>query len=282
MVPSLFGSARTRRARRQLAVEAAMGTAPEPTTLAAREAAIVLETIQEYLWRLLVDWPQAAGRDGQVEPVASARRSIAPLLTGLAPLARRIGGDRMDTARAIPEDTVASLVRLAARYVYGVAPEQWLAATGHDGIAAWAASGLTQPARLLAELLARAPELGRSNVALMPPSEPAALLAAVVPAMRSDPAFERAPTWAGATAETGALARTRAHPIVSAFVAEHGNAVPTRMVARLTELALLLERLPARPAPALFRAGPSRFGWPTAKVLRRCRPRVDCCCIARR
>jgi Ni,Fe-hydrogenase I large subunit len=132
--------------------------------------------------------------------------------------------------------------------VYGVAPEQWLAATGHDGIAAWAASGLTQPARLLGELLARAPELGRSDVALMPSLEPAALLAAVVPAMRSDPGFERAPTWAGATAETGALARTRSHPIVAAFVAERGNAVPTRMVARLTELALLLGRLPARPA----------------------------------
>ena len=40
--------------------------------------------------------------------------------------------------------------------------------------------------------------------------------------------------------------------------------------------------LPRGLGSALFRAGPSRFGWPTARVLRRCRPRADCCCIVRR
>ena len=248
MVPSLFGiCAHAQGAAAALAVEAATGRSPEAESLAAREAAVVLETIQEYLWRLLVDWPQAAGHDAQIEPVASARRSIAPLLASLAPLARRIAGNGMDAAPEIPEETVTSLVGLAAQYVYGITPKQWLAATGHDAVAAWAASAATEPARLLRDLLARAPELGRSKVALMPSSEPAALLAAVVPAMRLDPAFERVPTWAGATAETGALARTCSHPIVATFVAEHGNAVPTRMVARLTELGLLLRRLSERP-----------------------------------
>jgi Ni,Fe-hydrogenase I large subunit len=45
--------------------------------------------------------------------------------------------------------------------------------------------------------------------------------------------------------ETGALARTQTHPIVAAFLAEHGNAVPTRMMARLVELAQLLARVGA-------------------------------------
>jgi coenzyme F420-reducing hydrogenase alpha subunit len=35
----------------------------------------------------------------------------------------------------------------------------------------------------------------------------------------------------------------RTHPLVAAFIAESGNAVSTRMIARLTELAALLERL---------------------------------------
>jgi Ni,Fe-hydrogenase I large subunit len=77
----------------------------------------------------------------------------------------------------------------------------------------------------------------------MPAAHRGVLAAVVVTAMRSIADFERAPTWSGAPAETGALARMREQPIVASFLAECGNAVPTRMVARLAELALLLERL---------------------------------------
>lgn len=267
LVPSLFAiCAHAQGAAAALAVEAAGGRSSTPRTLATRETAVWLETIQEYLWRLLVDWPQAQGRPVDVEPVAQARRLVAPLLARLAPLARRIDGDAIDersgvpvTARvvqagraretaAVPADFVAALVALAARHVYGCLPADWLGLRGRDVVAAWAAGGPTLPARLLHELLARDPMPGRSDVALMPLPDRGALRAAVVPAMRSDLGYEREPTWAGAIVETGALARTHTHPIVAALLAAHGNAVPTRMVARLVELAQLLARIGATSA----------------------------------
>jgi Ni,Fe-hydrogenase I large subunit len=87
----------------------------------------------------------------------------------------------------------------------------------------------------------------------MPAAGRDALLAAVVPAMRSTSGFERAPVWQGAPMETGALARMHAHPLVAAARAQYGNAVPTRMVARLAELAILVGRLAGSPADG---AGP--------------------------
>jgi hypothetical protein len=136
-----------------------------------------------------------------------------------------------------------SLAELAGKHVYGVPPDVWLASSEADAISVWARNGKTGPARLLDELLARAPDLGRSDIALMPSPRREALAAAVVPALRSDPAFAQAPSWGGSAVETGALARVGSHPFVSAIRARCGNAVPSRFAARLTELALLIGRL---------------------------------------
>jgi coenzyme F420-reducing hydrogenase alpha subunit len=124
-----------------------------------------------------------------------------------------------------------------------MAPAAWLALADPAALDAWTARGATLPARLLRELYAEAPELGASDVALMPPATRAALLALIVPWLRADRAYARAPTWEGDPVETGALARQQAHPLVAALRARDGNVVATRMVARLTELAALLERL---------------------------------------
>jgi Ni,Fe-hydrogenase I large subunit len=70
-----------------------------------------------------------------------------------------------------------------------------------------------------------------------------ALLRVIAPALRRDPEFVRAPTWAGTPVETGALARCRDHPLVAALAAEHGHAVVTRIVARIVDVALLLQEI---------------------------------------
>jgi Ni,Fe-hydrogenase I large subunit len=77
----------------------------------------------------------------------------------------------------------------------------------------------------------------------MPAAHPDALLGVIVPALRDEPAFARTPTWAGAPVETGALARMRGEPLVKAVYEVFGNAVVTRIVARLAELALQLLEL---------------------------------------
>jgi len=244
MVPQLFSvCAQAQGVAAAAAVEAAGGGTAAPPTLAARTHVAVVETIQEYLWRMLIDWPQALGLAPDVEAVAAVRRRIAPALAALAPVARR-GDGRMETDDDDPLAALApALVDLATRHVFGVTPAAWLALPPADALAAWAARAPTTVARLLHELLVGSPTLARSSVALMAVPDRAALRAGVVPGLRADPAFERAPQWDGAPAETGALARMHAHPFVAAIHARCGNAVPARLAARLVELAVLVDDL---------------------------------------
>jgi len=247
--PQLFGiCAHAQGAAAAGAVEAATGRTPTVGTLAAREAAVLLETIQEYLWRILLDWPQAMGHDAETGPVAAARQLIAPVLARIAPVAQQIEDGVPDPSTVIPDEVASGLALLVTRHVFGMPPAAWLAQGDGDAIKAWTARAVTLPARLLGDVRTRVPALGRSDVGLMPALRREALLASVVPAMRRTPGFERAPVWQGAPAETGALARTRAHPLVAAVFAQCGNAVSTRMVARLAELALIVGRLAGSPA----------------------------------
>jgi hypothetical protein len=211
--------------------------------MVARRRAVILEAIQEYVWRLLIDWPLAMGHAGEIESVAATRRAVAPALTALSARARRVDGDPDVHGDCDASFVAKSLALLAGKHVYGMPPDVWLASNDADAISAWARNGKTGPARLQDELLTRAPDLARSDTALMPSLRREALTTVVVPALRGDPAFAQAPSWGGSPVETGALARVGSHPFVSAIRARCGNAVSSRFAARLTELALLLGRL---------------------------------------
>jgi hypothetical protein len=236
MVPLLFsvcGGAQRAAACAALAAAGAEDIAPG----SADELGVTLETVQEYFWRLLIDWPQAMGRQALATPVAAARHRIASaardrdgaLAWGNAPRMRDLG---------------AALAALAEKTVYGTAPEAWLTIGDAQAFRRWIDDEATLPARLMGELVDEAPDLGRSDVALMPDSAEA-MLATVVPAMLREPTFVRAPTWDGAPVETGALSRMCLHPLVAAVDALHGHAVVTRMTARLAELATLLRDIAA-------------------------------------
>jgi Ni,Fe-hydrogenase I large subunit len=117
---------------------------------------------------------------------------------------------------------------------------------------------------LLAGLDTFPADLGRSDVPRMPEPDAAALLANVIPAMRRDPAFGRAPDWSGSPVETGALARAEAHPLVASALHRDGNTIRTRIVARLVELAELVVGLgdeiavaPPRPWVRALPLGPN-------------------------
>ena len=241
MVPRLFSiCAGAQGSAAAAALDAASTHSHDPRRAIGRELATLLEAVQEHGWRLLIDWPKAMGQVAATAPVAAARREIAPLLARLD--ASLPAGDDSPVDSPALADLARRLVPLAD-HVYGMAPAAWLALADPAALDAWTARGATLPARLLRELYAEAPELGASDVALMPPATRAALLALIVPWLRADRAYARAPTWEGDPVETGALARQQAHPLVAALRARDGNVVATRMVARLTELAALLERL---------------------------------------
>jgi len=249
MVPLLFsicGGAQRAAASAALAAAGAQDIAPS----AADERGVVLETVQEYFWRVLIDWPQAVGRQTYATPVASVRHRIAAA-------ARDRNGTPAFANDARMHELGTELSRIAATSIYARDPAEWLKIVDVAGLKEWARRETTLPAILTHDLLAETAGLGRSGVALMP-NAAEALLETVAPAME-EPEFARAPTWNGAPMETGALSRMCSEPLVAALDALHGHAIVTRMTARLVELARLLEglaggRASGGPIPAIHSA----------------------------
>jgi uptake hydrogenase large subunit len=242
-VPKLFaicGGAQGAAAASALAAAGATGVDADP---ARNEHGVVLEAAQEYFWRLLIDWPQAMGEEAVATPVASVRHRIAAT-------ARAADGHRTLGEQAAMRSLGAELSRVAAQSIYGMPPAQWLEHGGMRALESWIERGATKSAQLLGRLLAELPALGRTDVPLMPAPRAEALLSVIVPALDRDPHYARAPTWDGLPAETGALARVRAHLLVAAVADSVGHATATRYVARLVDLALLLGELEGVPRPA--------------------------------
>ena len=202
---------------------------------------VALETVQEYFWRLLIDWPQTMHHPIDATTVSDVRRRIESHARA------RDGNDHQSVVTL--HELAETLSATAAQKVFGMSPGAWLELGDPDALAAWTNSGVTIPAQLLGVLLDTMSELGRSDVALMPAPARDALMHAVVPAMTREAKFSIAPTWDGSPVETGALARMQSQPLIAALVARVGNSVAARMTARLAELATLLVELGTQPLP---------------------------------
>jgi hypothetical protein len=198
----------------------------------ASAGAVVLEALQETLWRLLIDAPRSLSLPPQAAALAPVRAAVAQAIAAFK-------AHPVDNWPALAQ-AAGTLAEAAREQVYGEPPAAWLARTDPAGFDAWRDTAATLPARALARLAATAPGLCHSDTALMPGLDDAAWWSAVVPALQQDPLFAHAPTWGGRPVETGALARWQAQPLVAALIAREGHSAATRFAARLVELATLL------------------------------------------
>jgi hypothetical protein len=191
---------------------------------------VMLEMLQESVWRLLIDWPKALGEPALVTPVAMVRHSSNTVVDD---------GVTLDALLAVAESVLVE-------HVYGVPPGAWLAATNLGVLDRWIERGPTLLARLLRQMRDEAPGLGLSDVALMPDATLENLSRALLGEMEVDPEYTRFPRWAGMPVETGALARQVGTPLVAELLQRDGRCASTRFVARLVELAVLIRDLRAR------------------------------------
>ena len=208
------------------AADAAQAFEPSPSLIAARERRIVAETLYEHFWRVLIDWPRLTVREPDTSSMRAVRRALSPWL------------DAGEGGQAAP---VAEIARIARQCVFGRDAGEWLAIATLDELTAWWHAGATLVARTVSDLMRAGPALGRSDVALLAPIEEAALLDVVEPALRAENDFETTPHWLGEARETGALSRMRSQPLVAAAAGEWGHGLGARAVARLVELAQLVQ-----------------------------------------
>ena len=233
LVPMLFSICqRAQGAAAAGAIAAAQGlesTLRDPARVALD---VTLETLQEGVWRLLIDWPKSLGEAAQVPAVAAVRHASSAVVDG---------GVTLDALLGVVDGVLRE-------HVYGTPAQDWLAATDLAALDRWVDAGATLPARLLRRMRDEAPGLGRSDVALMPDATLEGLRRSVIEDMDADHEYARFPRWGGLPAETGALARQSGAPLIAALLERDGRTASTRFVARLVELAVLLRDLRARSA----------------------------------
>ena len=238
MVPRLYSiCGRSQGVAAALACDAAAGELPDATVLRSRESAVRRESIQEVLRRMLLDWPRLAGAAPEAAAVAALRRALA--------------SDASDATRAIVQERIVG------------AGSEWTVFDDAASANRWLEAAATPVAALIARLAGERPNFAASEVALLPADDEAAARA-IGAALAADAAFERAPTWQGAPAETGALARMWTQPWVAAVAARSGRSALARFAARVVEL--VAQARPdapprARVAGALPIAPGAGLGW---------------------
>jgi hypothetical protein len=235
LLPTLFSICAHAQAAAASAALSAAGARLDD--VAPREAAgcVPLEAAQDTFWRLLIDTPRALGLEPQTGAVGAARSLVG---AAMSVLRTRDGTSRDVLARA-----AGAFAELAREHVYGRDPGEWLAHMDAPSFTDWCDSTPTLPARALATLAHRARTLGRSDTPLMPGLYEAGFASSVIPALRDDADFARAPVWGDRPVETGALSRMCEQPLVAALIERDGCSAATRIAARLVELAHLLEEL---------------------------------------
>ena len=237
-VPRLFSICSGAQGAASAAALAAAGASGTAFESGHREREVMLEALQDTFWHLLIDWPNTMGTAPCATPVATVRFQIASAM-------RATDGTPLLNDIAAMRELGARLSTVAAQAVFGMSPADWLKQDDVAALQAWCERGGTVPATLLGHVLSRLPALGRSATPLMPPARADSLLRTIVPALRDDIEFARAPTWDGSAVETGGLARMCGEPLVIALRERFGNAVVTRVAARMVELARWLLELTA-------------------------------------
>jgi coenzyme F420-reducing hydrogenase alpha subunit len=226
LIFSLCGKAQ--KVAAQAACEAARDLIPGRDAQRQRERGVLVELGQEHAWRLLLNWPEQAGRE----------RNLSPDMPSLLRL-RQNAADPLLFADA--------LENLMQTTLLGEPAGEWLA-RDIDGFDSWRRDARTLVAKLFADL-GEGPDLGAVQVPLLPPLTfmDASLAADLARLALDDAAYCAAPLWHGAPAETGALARMADHPMLAGWIARRGRGAGARLLARLIELAELPQRLRADP-----------------------------------
>jgi coenzyme F420-reducing hydrogenase alpha subunit len=235
-IPRVFSICATAQCEAALrACEQALGLTPSPAQRRARSMLVWMETAREHLLRILLDWPGFLD-----EPVPGER--LPQVMRLLPDLRRALFGEaqpfRLDGRPAIDFTALIGAIdalRVLTAQVLG--SDGGLSSPLHSRTAfdAWLARGDALPARLLRHVRELGWQgLGCTQEAWLPALDAEALRTRL--ATPDTDAFVAAPDWQGAHYETTALERQRRQPLVADLLANEGNGLLTRLVARLVEL----------------------------------------------
>lgn len=224
--------------------EQALGLRVAASVERLREALVDLESLREHLWRICIDWPGFIGsevdKQALVEMAAIERDYRRLVCPGGDPM--RLGGaDCRPQSEALGE-TVERLAALLRQHVFDMPPVDWLALPDRSAFEDWLSSAQGAATGLLRWVRQNGwSDAGHCESAPLPSLDEAHLHEAL-----QEDEFIARPQWSGHCCETGSLTRVRT-PLLDDLQQVYGKGLLVRLVARLSEIAWLSDRLLPEP-----------------------------------
>jgi Ni,Fe-hydrogenase I large subunit len=265
LLPRLYSVCSTAQAAAAVeACERAQDLAVSPSHVQARRFLMLLETVKEHLWRIMIIWPRILGEPSIAAALGDGHRWVSDGARALCPEEGPFcdGGGRLAPAKQALGALLRDMRHVLETYVFGERLAVWRKRTTEPMLLDWAAHGKTVPARLIEWLVSRGwVAVGQSPVTPLPVLA-APELHTRLSAADAD-AFIKHPTWFGRCHETTALTRMLHTPLMESLMDRYANGLLPRLVARLVELAQTMDTLAAelpRLAPAMPARPQSRRG----------------------
>ncbi|MCW8928825.1 MAG: nickel-dependent hydrogenase large subunit [Gammaproteobacteria bacterium] len=218
-----------------------------------RDSLVDMETLREHLWRILLDWPKLLDKQllnknlltQEMSEIIKYQQDYRNLLTsGSNPF---LLDQDIPAVSAESSQPIKQLNQLLERSIFSMSPAQWLEIDSIEKLQHWFESSETVAAHLLKKIQRNEWQgLGRNNtrglVLELDVLESDALDFSKLYELFEDNNFVKQPQWQGTCYETSSL--TRVDSILLQNLHQNfGNGLISRLVARLTEMAQIAQKL---------------------------------------
>lgn len=239
-LPLLFSiCAKAQTATTVSAIESALNTPASSIVESQREALVLLENLREQTFRILMDWP------GHIDE-AQDNKAFKHVFQGINSLMESLNPKQLLSYKAqeiIQTNSHQQLWRDFAdqlsQIIFAQAAQHWL--DNVESFSSWAEKGQSQPARFIHWLGQQDWKLtGTSSIGHVPDINDPTLVNRLENEQES---FVHQPDWESHCYELSWFSRQHKHPLVARLNEQIGNGIYTRMLARLIEVAILIQKL---------------------------------------
>ncbi len=224
------------------AVESAICAPANQDVQSQREALVLIESLREHSLRILIDWPKFIKQDVEHSELANTIQSLNKLMQMLEP-------QQLLSLDAVANSLSVEVIgqwhhcqQQLTKIVFGMPIEDWLA-MNDIGLENWSEQSNTQPAGFIWWLMQQQWKYaGYSDISPLPQINDVDLLSRL---QKDNNRFIAQPNWYSRCYELSWFNYQSASPFTLDLIEKWGNGIYTRMIARLRELAELIEKLDA-------------------------------------
>ncbi len=244
MIPLMYNICGIAQARTSLlAIQRCLSIELDPAMEIARDMLVLVENAREHLFRIFIDWPKLLELSKDMSPPPSSMHLISEFKRALFTddkafeLSSQLNPDSIYLSGLINQ-----LELELQQKVFDISTQNWLAISDIDGLNQW----MSECNGLAANAIRAISDQGWNSQGYSDcPHLPELDADDLLKRLNTDDAdkFITKPDWQGVLYETTALTRQQNRGVIPELTREFGNALITRWVARLVELASIPQQL---------------------------------------